>query len=173
MIKENRLDAKFVLNAIKPTFGDRNHHVGRFSYLMVNACVENCGLSMNDPRTKNKYLKELKSEILNCPHPDIRMQTLISLQKWDLYYAQYRIFKKGERYSIVADGDSTRSKKRARKKRAPNGSIRKAKTPYRLYMKIKTQMLYGAKKGLHMKKNKGKEVGMAVAVASTSTAASR
>lgn len=150
MIKEKHLRAKFVLDALKNTFLDRNHQIGRFSYVILNTCVENCGLSMNDSSTRNRYLKELKREILNCPHHDIKIQALVLLRKWERCYGQYRIFKEDERHPT--DEEGTNSKKQIRKKRAPNGSIRKAKTPYQLYMKIKTQMLYGAKKGLHMKK---------------------
>lgn len=147
MIKEKHIAPKYVLRTIKKTFRHRNHHVGRLSCFLLNTCIQNYGISMNDVRTKNKYLKELKRHIFKCPHEDVKIQALILLQKWEFRFAQYMIFKKDERYV----GPS--HVKKPRKPRSPN-RIRKSKSAYREYITLKTQMLSGTKKGLHMVKDR-------------------
>lgn len=152
MIKEKHIAPKYALRIIRSTFHHPNHHVGRFSYLILNTCVENCGPSMNDASTKNKYLRELKRDIYKCPHTDIRIQALMSLQKWEFAFAQYTIFAEDERPPVAATAAAAQGQpvKKHRKKRSPNNRLRKTKSTYHEYFKFKTRMLSGAKKGSHM-----------------------
>lgn len=96
MIKKRCLSPKYVLSKMRNSFRHPKHYVGRLACILLNYCIENYGRAMNDRHNRNNYLKQLKRNILKCPHKDIGTNGILMLQKWELNYARFIIFKKND-----------------------------------------------------------------------------
>ncbi|KAK2575127.1 hypothetical protein KPH14_008846 [Odynerus spinipes] len=82
LIRQNDVQPKQALAAIKKKLASDNPHVALYALLVLESCVKNCGSRIQDEIGTKQYMEQLKELVKTSPHKNVRQKTLELIQAW-------------------------------------------------------------------------------------------
>ncbi|XP_043671933.1 hepatocyte growth factor-regulated tyrosine kinase substrate [Vespula pensylvanica] len=82
LIRQNDVQPKQALAAIKKKLTNPNPHVASYALLVLESCVKNCGSRIQDEIATKQYMEQLKELVKSSTHEHVRQKIFELIQAW-------------------------------------------------------------------------------------------
>lgn len=97
LIRQNDVQPKAALAAIKKKITNPNPHVALYALLVLESCVKNCGSLIHDEVGTKEYMEQLAELVKTTTHDNVKLKTLELIQAWA------HAFRNSPKYRAVQD----------------------------------------------------------------------